>query len=272
MEKYSVLMSVYGKEKPEYLRQSIESMMAQTAEPDEVVIVEDGPLSQALHAVIKDCSQTYAPKIKIIPLKRNRGLGYALNIGLRHCRNELVARMDSDDISLPQRCEKQLACFARNRNLAIVGTQICEFVKEPGEYIPSRIVPVRQEEIVKFAHRRSPFNHPTVMYKKSKVLACGGYGTAQRKEDLELFLGMLQRGYEAENTKEALLYYRAGAENLKRRKQWKNCTEYIRIIYKYYRLGFSSFWDLVYAAAGQVLMFLLPANMIQAVNSRFLRK
>lgn len=273
MEKYSVLMSVWQKEKPEYLRQSISSMMEQTVRPDEMVIVEDGPLPSPLYAVLNECRQRYASvKMQTIRLKTNRGLGHALNIGLRHCSNELVARMDSDDISRPDRCEKQLACFARNQNLAVVGTQICEFVKEPGEYIPSRIVPVYQEEILKFARRRSPFNHPTVMYKKSKVLSCGGYGLAKRKEDLELFLTMLYRGYEAENTKEALLFYRADAENLKRRKKWQNCQEYIGIIYKFYRLGFSSVWDFIYVLCGQTAMYLLPEKITQELNRKFLRK
>lgn len=273
MEKYSVLMAVWKKEKPEYLRQSIISMMEQTVCPDEIVIVEDGPLSAALYAVLNECKQKYDfVKMHTIRLKTNRGLGYALNVGLRYCSNELVARMDSDDISRPDRCEKQLACFARNQNLAVVGTQICEFVKEPGEYIPSRIVPVYQKEILKFARRRSPFNHPTVMYKKSKVLSCGGYGMAKRKEDLELFLTMLYLGCEAENTKEALLFYRADAKNLKRRKKWQNCQEYIRIIYKFYRLGLSSFWDFIYVLCGQIAMYLLPQRITQKLNWKFLRK
>ena len=273
METYSVLMAVWRKDQPEYLRQSIRSMMEQTIRPDEMIIVEDGPLSRPLYEVLKECRQTYdSVTIKTIRLKKNKGLGQALNTGLRHCSNELVARMDADDIALPVRCEKQLACFARNHNLAVAGTQICEFVNNPGEFIPSRIVPVSQEEILKFARRRSPFNHPTVMYKKSKVLACGGYGTAKRKEDLELFLTMLYQGYETENTKEALLFYRADADNLKRRKEWKNCWEYIRIIYKFYQLGFSSFWDFIYVLCGQTAMHFLPQKLTHALNRKFLRK
>lgn len=271
MQKYSVLMSVYQKEKPEYLRMSIASMAAQTAEPDEIVIVEDGPLPQTLHHVLRECRHQYPLLIRTVPLEKNCGLGNALNIGLGQCRNELIARMDTDDISLPDRCEKQLACFARDTNLAVVGTQIREFSGSPENILPSRKVPICQEDILKFARRRSPFNHPTVMYKRSKVLACGGYGPLRRKEDLDLFLTMLYRGYAAQNIDEPLLLYRADAENLKRRKEWDNCREYIEIIYKFYRLGFSSLSDFMYVMLGQTAMCFMPAGITKVLNHIFLR-
>lgn len=272
MEKYSVLMAVYEKDKPEHLRLSISSMITQTVEPDEIVIVEDGPLSEALYTVLREYQQQYPCLIKTISLKENSGLGNALNVGLKQCRNELVARMDADDISLPKRCEKQLACFSRNKKLTIVGTQIFEFDDSVSNLLPSRKVPARQEDILKFARRRSPFNHPTVMYKKSKVLACGGYAVLRRKEDLDLFLTMLHRGYAAKNIDEPLLLYRAGAGNLKRRKEWDNCREYVQIIYKFYKLGFSSFFDLMYVVFGQAAMYLMPVTITKALNNKLLRR
>ena len=117
MEKYSVLMSLYVKEKPEYLRLAIDSMLNQTVIPDEIVIVEDGPLNDSLYSVLYE----YEGKITRVRSEKNIGLGLALNVGLKACRNELVARMDTDDISKPDRCEKQLKRFEEKTELAIVG-------------------------------------------------------------------------------------------------------------------------------------------------------
>ena len=122
--KYSVLMSVYAKEKPEYFRLALESMINQTAKPDEIVIVQDGTLPKELYDTVWGYTASCPKLIKIIVSAKNVGLGLALNLGLRHCKNELVARMDTDDISLPERCEKQLYHFKKNSDLSICGTWI----------------------------------------------------------------------------------------------------------------------------------------------------
>lgn len=124
MEKYSVLMSLYKKEHPEYLRLALDSMINQTVKPDEIVLVEDGPLTDELYQVVEE----YKHYLKLVINEKNLGLGLALNEGLKECRNELVARMDTDDISKPNRCEKQLKRFEENPSLAIVGSHIDEFV------------------------------------------------------------------------------------------------------------------------------------------------
>lgn len=102
---------------------------------------------------------------------------------MKHCRNELVARMDADDILLPKRCEKELECFEKNEELAICGCNIDEFYDDPENVETIRRVPSEYKDIVKFIKRRQLFNHPTVMYKKSEVLRCGGYGSLRRKQD-----------------------------------------------------------------------------------------
>ncbi|CRZ34502.1 glycosyltransferase [Herbinix hemicellulosilytica] len=171
--KYSVLMSIYKKEKPEYFIQSIESMINQTLRPDEIVIVKDGELTKDLENIIEHYIYKYPGLFNIVPLKENVGLGKALDEGLKYCKNELVARMDTDDISLPERCEIQVKEFIKNPKLSIVGTMIDEFYDDPKNVISSRIVPTSNYEIHKFIKRRSPFNHPTVMFKKSDVIRCG---------------------------------------------------------------------------------------------------
>ena len=187
MEKYSVLMSLYKKEHPAYLRLALDSMLNQTIAPDEIVLVEDGPLTDELYDVLKE----YVPFLHLVVNEKNLGLGLALNTGLRACRNELVARMDTDDISKPDRCEKQLKRFAEKPELALVGCHIDEFIGTPDQVVSQRRVPLRSEEIYRFAKRRSAFNHPAVMYRKSAVLAEGGYSDLKRNQDVELFGRML---------------------------------------------------------------------------------
>ncbi|MEC1760396.1 glycosyltransferase family 2 protein [Schinkia azotoformans] len=272
MKKYSVLMSLYIKEKPDYLKQSIESMLNQTVLPDEIVIVKDGPITTELEEVLKEYIDMYPNLFNIVESKQNLGLGMALNLGLRNCRNELVARMDTDDISLPERCEKQLKAFEENVELSIVGTMVDEFYDNPEEIISSRIVPTSHDDIYEFAKRRSPFNHPTVMYKKSKVLQCGGYSNLRRNQDVDLFGRMLFVGFKAANIGKSLLLFRSNKDLSKRRKSWENTRSYITTIYNLWKLGYSGFSDYAIVAVGQTVMFLCPLKVQNWLYKKFLRK
>lgn len=267
MEKYSVLMSLYSKEHPEYLEEAINSMITQTIKPDEIVLVEDGPLTSELYAVVKE----YEPYLKIVINKKNLGLGLALNEGLKACKNDLVARMDTDDISKPDRCEKQLKRFAEKPELAIVGSHIDEFVGSIQNVISQRKVPTDSKSIYEYAKKRSAFNHPAVMYRKSAVLAVGGYADLKRNQDVDLFGRMLFKGYKAENIDEALLWFRTSDELLARRKSWENSKSYIATIYKFWKMGYSSVSDYVMIAIAQTGMFILPTTLQNWVYKKFLR-
>lgn len=271
MDKYSVLMSVYEKEKPEYLTLSIESMLNQTVQPDEFIIVKDGPLSKELDSVIEQYAKDNE-LFTIIPLEKNGGLGRALNFGIKASRNELIARMDSDDIAKPNRCELQLQAFAKDHTLSICGTQIDEFIDTIDNVISSRIVPCSNEEIVAFAKRRSPFNHPTVMYKKSTLEKLDGYAEYGRKEDLDLFIRMVMAGYKAINLEDHCLWYRTSTDNLQRRRTWKNCSEYIAIMFKFFKKGHIGLLDMVYVFCGQMFMYLMPVQIVSRLSDRLLRK
>jgi glycosyltransferase involved in cell wall biosynthesis len=270
--KYSVLMSLYIKEKPEYLKQSIDSMLNQTIFPDEILIVKDGPLTSELEGVLKVYSNRYPKLFTIIESEKNLGLGLALNLGLKNCRNELVARMDTDDISLPKRCEKQLKAFQKDNNLIIVGTLVDEFYNDPEDVISSRIVPTTHDEIYQFAKRRSPFNHPTVMYKKSKVLECGGYSNLRRNQDVDLFGRMLFTGAKAANIDESLLLFRSNKSLSERRRSWENTKSYVATIRNLWKLGYSSFSDYLIVSFGQTVMFLCPLIVQNWLYKTFLRK
>lgn len=267
MEKYSVLMSLYVKEKPEYLRLAIDSMLNQTVTPDEIVIVEDGPLNDSLYSVLDE----YNDKITRVRNEKNIGLGLALNVGLKACRNELVARMDTDDISKPDRCEKQLKRFEEKSELAIVGTWVDEFTNSPDQVASTRAVPTDSDSIYHFAKKRSAFNHPAVMYRKSAVLKQGGYSDLRRNQDVDLFGRMLFAGEKAENIGEALLWFRSNDDLAKRRKSWDNTWSYIDTIKRFWKMGYSSFGDFAIVAIAQTGMYLMPVKLQHWVYKKFLR-
>lgn len=266
-KKYSVLMSLYKKENPEYLRLAIDSMLNQTVAPDEIVLVEDGPLTDELYAVLDEY-----PMLHRIKNETNLGLGLALNVGLKGCRNELVARMDTDDCSKPDRCEKQLQRFLEKPYLAIVGSHIDEFIGDTSNVISQRIVPTTSEDIYKFAKKRSAFNHPAVMYSKTAVLENNGYADLKRNQDVDLFGRMQFKGYKAENIDEALLWFRSSDELAKRRKSWQNTWSYIATIRKFWKMGYSSFTDYAIVGIAQTGMYLMPIKLQNYIYKNFLRK
>lgn len=213
MEKYSVLMSLYKKEKPEYLRLAIDSMLNQTVKPDEIVLVEDGPLTDELYAVLDE----YGDKLTRVRNEKNLGLGLALNVGLRACRNELVARMDTDDISKPERCEEQLRYFEQHPETDIVGGDIAEFIGDETNIIGKRMVPQTDAEIREYMKKRCAFNHMSVMYKKTAVEAAGGYQDWFWNEDYYLWIRMWLNGAVFGNTGTVLVNVRTGEEMYQRR-------------------------------------------------------
>ena len=216
-ENYSVLMSVYYKENSEYLKQAIESIQAQTFPTDDFVLVCDGTLNQELDSVIKKKQQEMKNILNVVRLKKNAGLGNALNKGIQQCKNELVARMDSDDISYPDRCEKQLMVFNTYPEISVCSGIVEEFATNPKVVESRRVPPETQEEIREFAKVRNPFNHPCVMYKKPDVEAVGSYKDFYLLEDYYLWVRMIMAGYQGYNLQEPLLHMRAGTDMYMRR-------------------------------------------------------
>ena len=229
LPKYSVLMSLYIKEKSEYLRLAIDSMLNQTIVPDEIVIVEDGPLTDSLYAVLDEYKAKYPQTIRTVKNEKNLGLGLALNIGLKECRNELVARMDSDDISKTNRCEKQLEFFSNHPETTILGGQIEEFIKNPMDIVGKRIVPETDNELKDFLKKRCPFNHMTVMFKKSDVIKAGNYQDWFWNEDYYLWIRMSLANMTFANIPEILVNVRVGEDMYKRRGGWKYFKSEIKI-------------------------------------------
>lgn len=271
MEKYSVLMTVYKKDNPDYFALSLDSMINQTYPPDEIVIVKDGEITTDLQNVI-DLRENNGIDIHQIQLEKNVGLGLALNAGIKKCRNELIARMDSDDYSMPNRCELQISEFEKEPELSIIGSPVDEFIGDIDNIVGCRDVPKTNEEIYKYAKRRDPFNHPTVMYRKSIVEKCGCYSDYRKNQDTDLWIKMLENNAICKNLHEHVFRFRFDEGTYNKRKSWINTKILIEIRYKAWKNGFNSFFDFLVVAGTQLAIFILPTGFQKFVYKRVLRR
>lgn len=271
--KYTVLMSVYYKEKPEYLSLSIESMLNQTVKPDEFIIVKDGPLTTELDEVINNFVTAYPKTFNIIVNETNLGLGPALAKGIENSKNELIARMDSDDYVVSTRCERQLAKFREDPKLGMVGSYEAEFVDDIDNVISIHRVPSENDEIERFMHRRCSVLHPTVMYKKSAVLKSGNYQSVLLYEDYDLFARMvLEYHIKSYNIPEPLYYIRTSEDFFKRRGGIKYAKTVLKFKWGQYRKGYMSLMDFCISGLGQAFVCVLPNSLRKIFYMKFLRK
>lgn len=272
MDNYSILMSVYCKAKPQDLDEAIESMMQQTLVTNDFVIVCDGPLTGELDQILESWEKKHPGVFQIVRLPENVGIGAAANIGLQYCKNELIAKMDADDLSVPDRCEKQVALFAQNNELAVVGGFIAEFEKDTQKPFAIRKVPAQNEEIRKFARRRQPFNNVTVMYKKSAVLGVGSYRNLNRCEDFDLYVRMLHAGYQARNIEDILVNVRVDNEGTSRRASFDALRGVMHSRGHAVKIGFASVWDYLVCVMGELLIVICPDAVRRFIYNKFLRQ
>lgn len=268
----SILMSVYIKEKPEYLRTSLKSAINQTVRVKEIVLVLDGPITDQLQSVIEECQKECSDLIKLIPLKENVGLGKALAIGVEKCKYDLVARMDTDDIMIPTRIEKQIAEFTSDLDLTIVGSNIDEFYDSPESIVGRRVVPETNEEICNFSKKRNPFNHMTVMFKKSTVLDVGNYQPMMGFEDYYLWVRLLKAGYKGKNIQESLVFARTGEDMYARRGGKKYFLNGLKGRKAIYQAGLGSMSDYLISCSAHVVVSLLPNKIRGQIYENKLRK
>src|SRR5262245_29421759 len=214
-ESFSLLMPVYGGDHPDHLRRAFRSAVDdQTVRPDQVVIVRDGPVGEELAACLDHVIAASPVPVTFVPLEENGGLGPALDQGLAACWFDVVARMDADDIAMPHRFEIELALIA---GADIVGSGLVEFVTDTDDIVGQRVPPTEPERICRYARVADPFHHPTVVYRRSLVLAAGGYGDLPLMEDYALFARMLVLGARPLNVAEPLIFYRVGTAAFRRR-------------------------------------------------------
>lgn len=254
-------MSVYYKEKAEYLKLALASIINQTVQPNEIVLVQDGKLTNELQAVITENLQKYPDIFKTYALKQNQGLGKALNFGMKKCSNELIARMDTDDIAEPNRFELQIKEFAQDEELMLCGGQIAEFVNKPTEITGYRNVPLKHNEILNFAKKRNPFNHMTIMFKKQVVQSVGGYMDMPYFEDYWLWARILKAGYKAKNINQVLVRVRAGQEMIARRGGLNYAKCIIRFEKVLYSIGVISFTEMIGYITLRSIVSVVPESL-----------
>lgn len=217
-EKFSVAMSVYYNDKLEDLRVALDSILVrQTVKPAEVFLVVDGPIPEALDALVREYESAYPQVMTVHRLPENGGLGRALAFAVENCRYSLIARMDSDDISVRTRFEQQLRYFRANPEVDILGGDINEFVDTSTNLIGRRAVPRTDLSIKRNMKRRCAMNHVSVMFRREAVLQAGNYVDFFWNEDYYLWIRMMRRGCVFANTGTALVNVRVGREMYRRR-------------------------------------------------------
>ena len=269
---FSVLMSVYKKEKPQYLIQCLDSLLQQTLPADEWVIVEDGPLTEALYDVLDLYERQHPKLIKRIRLDHHAGLGVALAEGIRHCSHELIARMDADDVSCAERFEEQIERFLNDPELDICGTWIEESEGDIENVVSRRKVPVEEQAIRTYQKRRDAFNHMTVMYKKRAVLDAGNYEPVPLMEDTVLWVRMLQNNAHCANIPKYLVKVRVGNDYYERRGGWTYFKLYRDGRREVLKTGFISRWDYFSSVLAQFFVALTPVAVRGFVFKHLLHK
>lgn len=269
---YSVLMSVYYKEHPDYLRQSMQSIYDQTIPTDDFVLVCDGPLTPELDTVIADMQQQFGPRLNVCRLLKNGGLGKALNFGIGQCKNDLVARMDSDDISRPDRCEKEIKMLIAHPEISILGGFIEEFIEDTNHICSMRAVPEKQDEILRFAKKRNPFNHVSVMYRKSAVESVGSYKSFFLLEDYYLWIRMLNNGHQGYNLQEPLVWVRVGRDMYKRRGGWEYFLSQRKLLCYMHQSKFITYSQYLMGTFIRLGVAMAPNNFRSFIFNNILRR
>lgn len=272
---FSVLITVYYKEKPSFFRQSLNSItIDQSIMPSEIVIVKDGPLTKELDSLINEFDKKYSGLFNIISLEKNMKQGYAANIGGRNCKYNLIARMDADDISFPDRFQQQIK-YLIEKNLDIVGGQIAEFEEDKGKVVSERIVPENHTDIVKMMKYRMPFSNPTVIFKKEVFDGVNGYDPKAIPEDYDFFVRAYQKGYRFGNVPFNVLWFRLGGDKdqtLKRRHGVEYAKNEFKMYKKFWKIGYYSLFDFIKIVLIKIPIRLLPFKVFRYLYFNLFRK
>lgn len=251
----SVLMSVYKKENPAYLKVALDSVYAQTLKADQIVLVEDGKLPLELEEMILQY-----PDIHIVRLEKNVQLGRALEAGLKVCQHELVARMDTDDIMMPDRLEKQYRFMTEHLEITACGGDIAEFIKED-VILREKHMPTSPQDLYRYGKKRNPLNHMTVMFRKSAIEAVGGYRHFPGLEDYDLWSRLLANGYQIANIPEVLVKARIGDRFASRRGGWTYFKRYLQLRKEQYRIGYLDTKEYIVACVLTFGMTVMPEKL-----------
>lgn len=256
MSGFSLLISVYKKDNPAWLEAALDCIFTQTIQPDEIVLVKDGPLSQELESVIENKAKNH-PIFSFVVNEKNLGLGLALRKGVIACKNDIIARMDSDDLMPNDRFEKQLK--ALTDDIDVVSCWSLLFENNIDNVVAIKKRPESHRDIVKLAHKRSPVCHAACFMRRSAVLKAGNYIDRQFYEDYNLWVRMILSGATFFNIQEPLYFVRTDVNQLKRRGGWSYLNKELKYLYEFYKLGFYSFYDLLRNSLIRIIARLTPS-------------
>lgn len=271
MTGFSVLMSVYCKEKPEYLKAAVESVVHQTLMPNEIILVEDGPLTEELNDLIHELKTQYEI-LNPIQLPENVQLGRALAEGVKNCQYDLIARMDTDDIAVNNRFELQYAYMQEHPEVAVLGGYIEEFDDQDEDYHKIKSMPLAHEELKQYAKFRNPINHMTVMYRKKAILESGNYAHFPFLEDYELWSRVLSKGYVFANIPHVLVHARTNAGIYERRGGKEYCKTYMKLRKAQKNYGLVTWKEHQLAKVLTFIMTRQPAMLRKLMYRKTLRK
>ncbi|MFW2014568.1 glycosyltransferase [Acinetobacter bereziniae] len=270
---FSVLSSIYHKEHALHFNSCMESIWdKQTLKPTEIVLIEDGSLTPELDQIIAKWQAKLGRVLRVKKLEQNVGTGKAKNIGLQECTYDIVCIVDTDDIYVPERFEKQIKFLEKNPDISIVGGQILEFVEDTQNPTGMRNVPLSNEELRNYAKKQSPFNNMTIAYRKSHIFEVGGYQHHLWMEDYNLFLRVIAKGYKIQNLADVLVYARIdngmhgrrkGLEYIKSEKQLLNLKKQLKLQNPIH----ANMLFLIRSA-----FRLMPSSLLGKIYNTFLRK
>jgi glycosyltransferase involved in cell wall biosynthesis len=299
-------MSIYKSDVPELVRVALDSLLQQTLLPNEIVIVADGPVPAELEQVVssfkcqvskirttpnpsfakggdlvpedgKESLETRNQKpetiVTYLPQVKNGGLGEAMRIAAEAAKYDYLARMDSDDICLPDRFEKQMTCFEEDPELSLVGGMITEFDGEPENIIAKRILPLEDAEIKRMMRGRCAVNHVTVIFKKADLMKSGNYQPFWKQEDHYLWARMMEHGCKFRNIPDVVVNVRSGKDQIARRGGLRFYKSVVRVFWYMYRHGLISFGYFLYICTVRgIVQVLMPNKLRTWVYLHFLRK
>ena len=265
-------MSVYAKENPAFLKSSLQSVLDQTRPPNEIVVVKDGSLTEELDAVIDRYSDQHPRIFKVVGYPSNKGLGEALNFGMKHVTSALVARMDGDDVSVRMRFEEQIGYMEEHPDIAVLGSAIAEFHTDPNQIMRTRSVPENHEQIVARAKLMNPMNHMTVVFRTQQVKNAGGYRHMPYFEDYDLWVRMLNQGMKFHNLPVSLVYARVGNDMVGKRHGFKYAGYEFSHFKNMQKTGFIGTMTLCKALLLRLPLRVMPKPLLMGFYRFVLRK
>ncbi len=263
MKDFSVLISIYRNEHPNWFREALNSVITQTVLPNEIVLVEDGPLTPELYSIVDEYNEKFPSLFNIVVNRENLGLGLALQKGVLASSYEIIARMDTDDIIPSNRFEKQLAKIEEGYDVVSCWSRL--FMNDSHEIIAVKTRPEHHDDIVKLAHRRSPVCHAAAFMRKSAVLKAGNYQHRQYYEDYNLWVRMIQTGAKFYNVQEVLYDVRTTEEQLKRRGGFSYLRNELKYLKEFYDMGFYTLKDLLVNSGIRIATRMMPGGLRSAL-------